>query len=136
MTKEERRQVLEEVRTVLDEEVRNFWEPVLTPMGYLMCVNKVHNYAQFTQQFVRVGSKEPETGKQPIAAAIQLGTSRVSSVVSFPALESPRLVGFQSRRSLLSLILLVLLWKISLLVLGMCSKTRCRSSLNTASTTV
>eukprot|EP00971_Amphidinium_carterae_P052333 1030140-Amphidinium_carterae.1 len=27
MTKEERRQVLEEVRTELDEEVRNVWEP-------------------------------------------------------------------------------------------------------------
>eukprot|EP00971_Amphidinium_carterae_P179389 3558243-Amphidinium_carterae.1 len=75
MTKEERRQVLDEVRTELDEEVRNFWEPVLTPMGNLMWVNKVHNYAQFrTPQFVRVGSKEPETDEQPIAAAIQLGT--------------------------------------------------------------
>eukprot|EP00971_Amphidinium_carterae_P208966 4145642-Amphidinium_carterae.1 len=49
---------------------------------------------------------------------------------------SPKLVGFQSRRSLLPLILLVLLWKIPLLALGRCPKTRCRSSLDTASTTV
>eukprot|EP00971_Amphidinium_carterae_P167531 3319528-Amphidinium_carterae.1 len=32
MTRKERRQVLDEVITELDEEVRNFWEPVLTPM--------------------------------------------------------------------------------------------------------
>eukprot|EP00971_Amphidinium_carterae_P032876 647144-Amphidinium_carterae.1 len=70
MTREEKRQVLEEVRTELDEEVRNIWEPVLTPMGNLMWVNKLENYAQFrTPQFVKVGSTEPETDEQPIAAA-------------------------------------------------------------------
>eukprot|EP00971_Amphidinium_carterae_P167015 3309716-Amphidinium_carterae.1 len=32
MTREERRQVLKEVVSELDEEVRSMWEPVLTPM--------------------------------------------------------------------------------------------------------
>eukprot|EP00971_Amphidinium_carterae_P245526 4875830-Amphidinium_carterae.2 len=79
MTKEEKRQVLEEVRTELDEEVRNIWEPVLTPMSNLMCVNKLENYAQFrTPHFVRIGLTEPEIDEQPIAAAIQLGTCVLS----------------------------------------------------------
>eukprot|EP00971_Amphidinium_carterae_P123833 2452717-Amphidinium_carterae.1 len=60
-------------------------------MGNLMWVNKVHNYAQFrTPQFVRVGSTEPETDEQPIAAAIQLGTSNVPIAVSFPATKTAK----------------------------------------------
>eukprot|EP00971_Amphidinium_carterae_P126835 2512999-Amphidinium_carterae.1 len=58
MTKEERRQVLEKVRTELDEEVRNIREPVLTPMGYLMW-------------FVRVGSTEPTNHQKHLKNCFQ-----------------------------------------------------------------
>eukprot|EP00971_Amphidinium_carterae_P350870 6491783-Amphidinium_carterae.1 len=65
ITKEETRQVLEEVRTELDEEARHVWEPVLTPM-------------------------EPETDEQPIAAAVQCKTRTVPAVVSFPATKTAK----------------------------------------------
>eukprot|EP00971_Amphidinium_carterae_P033950 668313-Amphidinium_carterae.1 len=91
MTREEKRQVLEELRTELDEEVRNIWEPVLTPMRNLMWVNKLENYAQFrTPQFVRVPSTEPEPDEKPIVAAVQLGTRTVPAVVSFPATKTAK----------------------------------------------
>eukprot|EP00971_Amphidinium_carterae_P242365 4812353-Amphidinium_carterae.1 len=70
MTREERRQVLKEVVSELDEEVRSMWEPVLTPMGNLLWINKVENYAQFrTPQFVQVMPSEPVPNEVPVAAA-------------------------------------------------------------------
>eukprot|EP00971_Amphidinium_carterae_P238169 4728383-Amphidinium_carterae.3 len=60
MTREERRQVLTEVLSGLDEEVRDMWEPVLTPMGNLLWINKVGNYSQVrTPQFVHIMPSEP-----------------------------------------------------------------------------
>eukprot|EP00971_Amphidinium_carterae_P350566 6491623-Amphidinium_carterae.1 len=70
MTRDERRQVLSEVREELDEEVRNVWEPVLTPMGSLLWINKLEKYSQFrTPQFVQVESKEPVPMEAATAAA-------------------------------------------------------------------
>eukprot|EP00971_Amphidinium_carterae_P006394 126141-Amphidinium_carterae.1 len=45
MTREKRRQIFKEVISKLDEEVRSMWEPVLAPMGNLLWINKVENYA-------------------------------------------------------------------------------------------
>eukprot|EP00971_Amphidinium_carterae_P268794 5332322-Amphidinium_carterae.2 len=73
MTREERRQVLKEVMSELDEEVRSMWEPVLTPMGNLLWINKVENYSQFrTPQFVHVMPSEPLPTDVPVAAAAKL----------------------------------------------------------------
>eukprot|EP00971_Amphidinium_carterae_P002746 54306-Amphidinium_carterae.1 len=60
MTKTERRQVLDEVKGELEEAVRRILEPVLTPMGKLLWINKIENYSQFrTPRFVHVVPKEP-----------------------------------------------------------------------------
>eukprot|EP00971_Amphidinium_carterae_P331692 6465423-Amphidinium_carterae.1 len=54
----------------LDEEMRRSWEPVLTPMGNLLWVNKIEGYSQFrTPRFVQVLPKEPLPDVEPVAAA-------------------------------------------------------------------
>eukprot|EP00971_Amphidinium_carterae_P206990 4106858-Amphidinium_carterae.1 len=84
MTREERRQVLGEVLGELDEEMRRIWEPVLTPMGNLLWVNKIENYSQFrTPRFVHIMPKEPLPDVEPVAATTSVIPVPPSTVVKF-----------------------------------------------------
>eukprot|EP00971_Amphidinium_carterae_P169238 3352826-Amphidinium_carterae.1 len=61
--------------------MRRLWEPVLTPIGNLLWVNKIEGYSQFrTPRFVHVMPKEPLPDVEPVAAAtgaIQIPTCTV-----------------------------------------------------------
>eukprot|EP00971_Amphidinium_carterae_P146758 2908533-Amphidinium_carterae.2 len=89
MTRDERREVLSEVLEELDEEVRNVWEPVLTPMGSLLWINKLEKYSQFrTPQFVQIMPSEPLPVEEPVAAVADRVPMAASvpgvTLVSFP----------------------------------------------------
>eukprot|EP00971_Amphidinium_carterae_P308845 6137047-Amphidinium_carterae.1 len=84
MTREERKQVLGEVLGELDEEMKLLWEPVLTPMGNLLWINKIEKYSQFmTPRFVYVMPKEPLPDVEPVAASTSVIPVPASTVVKF-----------------------------------------------------
>eukprot|EP00971_Amphidinium_carterae_P107162 2122797-Amphidinium_carterae.1 len=64
--------------------MRRLWEPVLTPMGNLLWVNKIEGYSQFrTPRFVHVMPKEPPPDVEPVAAATGVIPIPTYTVVKF-----------------------------------------------------
>ena len=60
MTQGERDESIRMITDQLSSEDKQIWEPVLSPGGKLLWVNKLQKYAQYrTPQFVQVAGKEP-----------------------------------------------------------------------------